>query len=144
MNYLYNGIELPALQNLPYGHAYIKTSETFGYTLTSISAPYVAVGDNLYILPVEKYPTYSHEHYYAKDGVWTLMRRGTEIENSGLDGNGISGLSSVLWANTDIADENGAVIFAASVPVPVTETDHNALTQGWIVGKRLAAQRGKA
>lgn len=28
--------------------------------------------------------------------------------------------------------------------VPVTETDHNALTMGWIVGKRLAAQKGKA
>ena len=28
--------------------------------------------------------------------------------------------------------------------VPVTDTDHNALVQGWIVGKRLAAQGGKA
>lgn len=30
------------------------------------------------------------------------------------------------------------------VPVPVTGTDPNALIQGWIVGKRLAAQRGRA
>lgn len=28
--------------------------------------------------------------------------------------------------------------------VPVTETDHNARIMGWIVGKRLAAQRGRA
>lgn len=44
--------------------------------------------------------------------------------------------------------ETGAVdserTLAASDPVPVTETDPNARIMGWIAGKRLAAQRGKA
>lgn len=139
-NYLYNGVELPALQDLPYKHAYINTSESFGYVLSAYSAPFVAVDDGLYILPVDSYPTYSYKRYYVKDGEWTLLYYGAAVENGGQGNGAISKLSSVIWANTDIVDESGEVVFTASDPIPVNPAptlDPTALLMGWQVGNRI-------
>jgi hypothetical protein len=46
--------------------------------------------------------------------------------------------------NTVDETDQASTTETETATVPVTETDHNALMQGWIVGKRLAAQRGKA
>lgn len=52
--------------------------------------------------------------------------------------------NTLVWANYDVLKADGSVHLAASTPVPVTDTDHNARIMGWIAGKRLAAQRGRA
>lgn len=49
----------------------------------------------------------------------------------------------LIWSSFDILNEEGTVFLAASSPVPVLSIDHTAMVQGWIVGKRLAAMRGK-
>jgi hypothetical protein len=69
------------------------------------------------------------------------------------------GVDIPRWANHDILYTDGSLKLAASNPfdaetgeeidvspiiVPVPVTDHNARIQGWIAGKRLAAQRGRA
>lgn len=121
--YLYNGIRLPALPEWDrgvYPYANIYESDSFGYCVAVISAPYTAVGDSLYILPVEEYPTYSQVVYYLNNGAWTVMRFGNGTTNNGLEGNIISSLSNKVWTNYNILNhEDGSVAFATSDPVPV-------------------------
>ena len=121
--YLYNGIRLPALPERDrekYPYANIYESDSFGYCVNVISAPYTAVGDSLYILPVEEYPTYSQVVYYLNNGAWTVMRFGNGTTNNGLEGNIISSLSNKVWTNYNILNhEDGSVAFATSDPVPV-------------------------
>lgn len=51
-----------------------------------------------------------------------------------------------IWTNCGVYDSSGSsLIYPGTEPVPalVNDTDHTAMIQGWIVGKRLAAMRGK-
>lgn len=52
--------------------------------------------------------------------------------------------SSFFWASHEIKSASGDIIVPAPDPVLlVGSVDYNAMIQGWIVGKRLAAMRGK-
>ena len=153
-NYLYNGIELPALPEWD--------KETYPYALIAVqygnytlSASDVKQSAN--IAGTDIYTSFTEDARYIsfslKEGVWT---NGTKEYTAIGGGNyGRIGAEGFVWANHDIYEYQwtsysepvtplGTVLLATSDPVPVTETDHNARIMGWIVGKRLAAMRGNA
>ena len=77
---------------------------------------------------------YAQYFIYYDDTAWTFE----EYDNA--DNVAAFVIGQILWSNYDIVNtDDGTIYLAASVPVPVTETDHNARIMGWIVGKRLAA-----
>ena len=133
MNYLYNGVELPALpewDKAAYPYAYIANYNDV-YYLWFQSTPKLTNGGNVIV-------AIGNPSYLAKDGAWVKANTGG---------------GTIIWANADvyygagdaIPDElEGTLYLAASEPVPVLSIDHTAMVQGWIVGKRLAAQRRKA
>lgn len=130
MKYLYNGVELPALPDWDkekYPYAMLLGT---GFLWVSTDIPYVLYGS------VRCYCDY--EVYVVQDGSFVYKSSGSTI-NVGI---------TPFWSSVDIYYENsledvgGTLFLAASEPVPVT--DHNARIMGWIVGKRLAAQRGRA
>lgn len=52
--------------------------------------------------------------------------------------------SSFFWTSHEIKSASGDIIVPAPDPVLlVGSVDYNAMIQGWIVGKRLAAMRGQ-
>jgi hypothetical protein len=139
MKYSYNGVELPALPEWDketYPYACIVYDDGVTRLIVSNIAPlYWRRDDNSEGITAPTIGTKA-QYYEAMGELWEHKGNFPLLYN-GLDS------CSWVWANTDILDkESGNVYLAASEPVPVT--DHNALTQGWIVGKRLAAQRGKA
>ena len=143
MNYLYNGVELPALPEWDkekYPYAVIAEVYGFGKTYWGLFVMPV----KLYWDSVLAYPTvYSTcEGYFAgcHDGVWedlkfrdVLIREGDPI--------------GFTWSNFDVLDDNGELYQAATDPIPVgTSTftpDPISMTMGWLVGRRIAGQRGK-
>jgi hypothetical protein len=174
VKYLYNGVELPVLpewdkKTYPYATIdSVATMTQITVTLTfrkswrqdvqmaSSNQPTDAIwrqpGDILYQL--------TKSGYNPTIGSITATDWGEGVEVTEAEW---SKATSVRWSNTDIVSQGsishdaGELILAASNPidaetgeeidvrpVPVTETDHNARIMGWIVGKRLAAQRGRA
>jgi hypothetical protein len=140
-NYIYNGVgPLPDIDAVwtnkeKFPKAAIELRTTGFYALI-LSAAEVETSEGLsadYYAPCVQY-----RYKVGTDNEWTFLEELT-------DGKYHSLYSKVKWANYDIYYGDGSGLFlAASEPVPVTDTDHNALVQGWIVGKRLAAQRGRA
>lgn len=129
-NYLYNGVELPSLpdwdkETHPYA-VIIKHSN--GYLFAARSTAFTAAAESGYMVGE------ASVKYLAVDGVWTTSTLA------------VSG--GVIWANHDIyltADAT-ALVLAASSPVPVTTAapiEPTSFMQGWLVGKKIAAMRGK-
>lgn len=138
MKYLYNGVELPALpewDKTQYPCAVIIYSPLFGVPQWK-----------LYACPefIYRKTDSSYQFGCSRHKIWTSGGAGWTAQSDVAEERYITsvGSSSVKWTNQDIFNEDGTVWLAASEPVPVT--DHNARIMGWIVGKRLAAQRGKA
>lgn len=126
-NYLYNGIELPALpewdkETCPYA-VIIKHSN--GYLFAGRSTAFTTAAESGYMVGE------ASVKYLAIDGVWTT----STLTVSG----------GVIWANHDIyltADAT-TLVLAASDPIPVSTLDPKSLMMGWMVGKKIAAMRGK-
>ena len=145
-NYLYNGVKLPDINAVytpelqathPYAEISLTKYNSGGYYLKLHQAPnWVDTADGKYWLGV------GERLMYDLDGSeWVFWENGSGSNGSAMD----FFLKETLWSNYNIMDiSDNSVWLAASTPVPVTETDHNALIQGWIVGKRLAAMRGNA
>ena len=143
--YLYNGVELPALPEWDkeqYPYAFITHINLavvyYNYTLHVYSSYRFATNDkgNWAIINVgaaKSCYTLASTNYDA----WGAFK---DKEDGGL---APAVESTVVWSNFDVLTEDGTLYLAASDPVPVTPLDHTALTQGWIVGKRLAAMRTK-
>ena len=141
-NYLYNGVGLPALPG-DYPVLLIHRNKFGSITPHTLYAAdslvYRESTDGTYdvgfsnVLGKWRYVPES-----SVDGVWEPQ------EITSINPYWLASVDSdnLFWTNTDILDKDGTVVLAASEPVPVT--DHNARIMGWIVGKRLAAQRGRA
>lgn len=137
MNYLYNGIELPPLPEWDketYPNAYIARNtdaDSYEYGL-------VLSKKNIGVHSGGLYHFATSMLYKCIDGDWTL-------ETSALWG--LSGV--VVWSNTDVyydtydslGDLAGTLYLAASTPIPVY--DPTVLLQGYLVGCRIRAMRGK-
>ena len=135
--YLYNGVKLPKIPpteqfwgvyEYPKVMLALRGTTYFAYYGWSAHFNYHA-NDTV---SISGYCCYSR----LIDGEWEspgLVRgAGTELP-----------ISVFFWANFNITDGEGNIIIADSEPVPVLPIDHKAMLQGWIVGKRLAAMRGK-
>lgn len=144
VNYLYNGVELPTLPGdypvlLIHRHKFGSITPHTLYAADSLV--YRENTDGTYDVGLSNVlGEWRYVPESSVDGVWEQQETPSinpfwlaSVDNDNL-----------FWTNTDILDKDGTVVLAASEPVPVTDTDHNALIQGWIVGKRLAAQRGRA
>lgn len=137
-DFLYNGMRLPGLPDtdLPFKYIFVLES-TSSYTARLVLMNEIRVSNNSTAIIVP-----ANSQYYRI----TWGKEETAPASWG-DVSNYSGVSDtlfkyILWTNFDLYNADGTVYLAASEPVPVT--DHNARIMGWIVGKRLAAQRGKA
>jgi hypothetical protein len=166
MNYLYNGVELPALPErdkttYPYVSivlwgVHTGTPEYRAYASTieqSISYETTAAGY------LRQDLTLNQPYLYAKfdDSVPNDWGYNSEQSWYKYEGATISGKvrlmlngeqqGHVIWSNHDIFDE-GNLYHAASDPIPVGGTseplDPTSMLMGWLVGRAVASQRGKA
>lgn len=140
-NYLYNGVELPALPEWDketYPYAVIVKSST-----ATIAGTYLCVSNG-------EVPTHNGNTtvQFRGDGItWKLSNDawGSQTEKSTyFEIGGVVGASSIIWANVDIVNtKSGAVWRYASEPVPVggEPIDPTSFMQGYIVGRRLAGMR---
>ena len=156
MNYLYNGVELPPISELPGWnrdtHPYVHMTH---YGLDNI------LGEVMVFLtskPMVYYPDDKYSKLKANDrgsfewvsiignpmlsdgshdvNRWTPWKHGTADAD---DGNS----STAFWSNHDILNEDGSVYLAASDPIPLSTftPDLISMTMGWLVGRRIAGQR---
>ena len=151
MNYLYNGVELPALpewdkETYPYAvitPMFATTDPNKGAKLYVYSAPlYHAEGELTTATACKRmialWSYLSHPEYG-----WYKYTSTTEIgftDPEDMEAGDIIARSAV-WTNTDILNEDGSIYLAASDPVPVSALDPQSLTAGWLVGKKIAAMR---
>lgn len=128
MNYLYNGVELPALPKLAYPHAIIANTTESYWLFVSESEMYIyPSGVTTYIGT----PCLQYKHL---DGEWVEGEYGT-VANSNT-------LTSVpVWANHDVLNEDGTLYLAAGDPVPVSTIDPKSLMMGWRVGQLIRGLR---
>lgn len=145
-NYLYNGVELPALpewDKTAYPYAAISCDATRATLLVS-SHPYRVWASKsgeteLFGIGYADEDSDAAYYYTSESGTWDIKNAGIEYP-SGMAV--LQGLLPWIWANYDLLNkEDGTLYLAASEPVPVPVYDHTAMVQGWIVGKRLAAMR---
>lgn len=143
-NYLFNGVELPALPALDYPHVVIVGGMTASfrvrYSIHMTDKPLVDVAGCLCAADVY-YTEYGCWEADIEGGVWTL-----EEEKQFGTYNAFSGAanSPKIWSNYDIMSNKGELVFAASDPIPVTAPeplDPESMTLGWLVGRRIAGQR---
>ena len=139
MNYLYNGVELPALPKTDKPCAFIGNPlgyANFWYLYFSDEAPVAPAFVNIpgeYILyQFGKIGGEGSENFTE----WTL------VENS-IDGTSFTGTS--LWTNTDILKGDDTLYLAASEPIPILapQIDPLSMWLGWKAGNWVARQRGK-
>lgn len=146
MNYLYNGVELPALPELtddekeqypywvifsrsPHYRLFLADKPAIYKLYSGISAVYFEIGTRAirYSTPI------------GLDEPWSEM-----------DGNPFvvedkTYLGADCWTNHDIYDSDGTLYLAASDPVPVSPVQLNpaALMQSFFVGEAVKRCRGK-
>ena len=142
-NYLYNGVKLPALPAFKYPNITINLSRYGGYD--AVATENEAVWLSSYAQLASANGGQHIYHYDDGDTEWTENGERTEtiISASG---------ATLIWANHDVyygqyvdgsyvaTDE---LYLAASDPIPVSTPDPQSLTAGWLVGKKIAAMRGK-
>lgn len=87
-------------------------------------------GSNVYYSRTTTSTNYSQQ-YALIEGVWQPKTW-----------NGLPEDASFVGAN--VWSDSRGIYLGSDYILAEDSTDHNALTQGWIVGKRLAAQRGRA
>lgn len=142
-NYLYNGVELPEIPEVA-GYQYLiifnfDTGIEFrAYQKTShAGAPYYRDQDKSLNFPG------THKYFSLTDGSW-VQTKSNAYAGQWAEHEHYERYKTPIWTNFTFKDDTGEVLCEASEPVPVLSIDHTAMVQGWIVGKRLAAQRRKA
>lgn len=140
MNYLYNGIELPDINEVwtdkeTYPYALIRWSTEDDYYLLTVSANkahYGPIVDWLFCSNLVPYVQYKHlEHWEDKrvisesTGIWPKDKM------------------PVVWSNYDVLNRDGTVYLKASEPIPVggTPIDPTSMLMGWLVGRQIAGIR---
>lgn len=156
-NYLYNGVELPALPDWD--------KETYPYALIEYYGENSSNGTtaNLYVFdsPVgnKKIQNIGSDSYAivmaASDGgIFNRMKAQLMTQGEAVSSPTFGGVinsdrttvtaSDLLWANYNVPDyENGGTILAASDPIPVNPPDPLSLVMGYRVGCAIMANRGK-
>lgn len=147
MNYLYNGVELPALPewdknvypyaviyNTGWGSYYFIVSKNRLYiqntTIDGSSRPFL-----WYLAECPSWLKSDTEDLWTDRGLYKY------------EGTLISTGAYVLWSNHDIRNPNGTIYIAASDPIPVPEEEpestHNqtAMLTGFQVGQALRRMR---
>lgn len=167
MNYLYNGIELPALPEwdktvYPYAVIYknLKNEEQFGTRFKVLTQPVAYQEYNILFVNGLNGKTYGiHEtggtyeaiDYILSDGEWVkdpddyTIRMDIEVISSSASYAGVKG--EMLWSNYDINNLiDGGIYLAASEPVPVgggADIEPRAFMAGWLAGRAVRGLRGK-
>lgn len=154
--YYYNGVKLPKLpewDKTTYPYAVIVAfpdgglwtyAVTFFNALGYVSSEPISLGRYAYVVPGGV--TYKDYRLYIDEpDVWNddFLSGPYEAETAFLVGWPEAPEAGIIWSSVDIVNEDGSLHHAASAPVPVNGIDHTAIIQGWLVGKRLAAMRGK-
>lgn len=150
--YRYNGIELPALPEYDKPYALITRHTDGSYRLSVINKK------PIYSASTTRSPkvyydcvhfnmndSCSYTDYALSDGAWVEATTATAIGRV-FAFNSVSDSSEkreLVWSNFDVFDSDNGIYFAASDPIPVPTLDPTSMLQGWIVGRRIAAQRGK-
>ena len=146
-NYLYNGVELPALPEwdktvYPYAIIHKRGTETAPeYTFAAFTKRVYPISSGNVVTRDNSAFGRTYWEYDAKGNEWVFAYANAEADSTYFRA------PNIIWTNTDLYSlyfDEEIFYLAASDPVPVPETDHNARIQGWLVGKRLAAMRGKA
>lgn len=144
MNYLYNGVELPALPEWDkeaYPYAVIAWNYVMAkYMFMASSAPilryrYGVDGDAELEGFSVKAPRIGR---LLTDGVW-----GDAVSLSSNCVMGVKDNTDIIWSNTDLINEDGSTYLSASDPVPVPQLNPAALMQGFFGGMRQKEQRAK-
>ena len=129
-NYLYSGVELPALPESDYPVAIITTEQ-------------VITGHHLYL--TTGYYDADEKGFRLRDGCEYLNSSGSPYWSavSGSTEGLVQSNSLILWTNTDIIGEDGTVYIAASDPIPVgvNPPDPLSLVMGYRVGCAIRANR---
>lgn len=147
----YNGVELPTLpewdkETYPYAlithftgiagtiddHYRLICWESLPPTYVSSNKDYIGNSD----ADADPIPAVQAT-YWDGDTAWKGFEEFT-VRNASLN--------SLVWANFDIYASDGTLYLAASDPIPVTTAapiDPTSFMQGWLVGRRIAAMRGK-
>lgn len=133
-NYLYNGIELPALPNIDLPYAVIGYGAVGVYNLYCSSTPFAAYVRNEATGAMGISNSGTEMVHYQCD---TVRGSGKWTEQQPITAN----LAGADWTNTDILNPDGSLYLAASDPIPVY--DPTALLQGYLVGCRIRAQRNR-
>lgn len=149
-NYLYNGVQLPALpewdkEAYPYAEMYAVSGALSAIMsvlkVTDRPADCYALGDNDYGSYEPSYHVGTNYISYKIDktsDTWVVKASGQiEAATSGVNAN---------WANYDLFYEDGTLYLAASEPIPVGATpdiDPTSMFMGWLTGRRIAGQRRK-
>lgn len=151
-NYLYNGVELPALpewDKTVYPYAVINTSELLAkpvYTLYLCSTPLVMayneeIGKNsIYLQDVTRYIAY---RVIGTAMEWSVVSNGAENPSIVII---YADENTMIWSNHDIINEDDIIYLAASNPIAVSvppSPDLTSMYLGWLSGRRIAGQRVK-
>ena len=137
-NYLYNGIELPALpewDKAAYPYAYISYSGTYdAYFLRLVDAP----GVHQYYMGQEciYFGTDANlSNYKFVDGAWTFYNETTAKYEMIM----VASVIQIVWSNYNILNKDGTIYLSASDPIPVGGEPIDP--QAYIVGRRLVGMR---
>jgi hypothetical protein len=138
MNYLYNGVELPAIPTVEneYQAIYIKNDIYYFASKGSAHVFTQTNGEYTGVLLSEMHKVYYNVYKLIGD-VWTSVDPGNEADVP-------LGDFTPVWSNHDIPayGKPTLVIFKASAPpVPVATLDPTALLMGYRVGQMIRGLR---
>lgn len=148
MNYLYNGVELPDINEvwtdelktqLAYARITPSKYANGGYFLTLQNNParVNTATDQVW------FGTGEIRKYDVVNGCWDYF----EVLSGSIDYDNEYVLSKnpITWTSYDVMDADGSVYLSASDPIPVSSfvPDPTSMTLGWLVGRRIAGQRGE-
>jgi hypothetical protein len=125
-NYLYNGVELPALPDydktkFPYAYIITTNYENHPYHLRLYTSPFLPKSGDTQRVYILEDSTMDDRVWYLGADNWS-GRNENHVDN--YDDNKTplwnnERYSTFVWANTDILNADGSIYLAASDPVPV-------------------------
>jgi hypothetical protein len=142
-DFLYNGVQLPELPDVegyPYKYVFYHTLKSCYLVICREKAMTVSKGSQYgdYITADNM-----NKRYYLGGDKWVHINYGSVIFTGDI--------GSFKWANHTIYYSNGTDIYLdkSTDPVPVnppepTPLDPTSMLMGWLVGRAVASQRGKA
>jgi len=149
-NYLYNGVELPKLPEVEgYDHKVVVKFHGDGmirvyfsklpFTVTEILDRSEEYYDEYLCNDAEciSYFVYPNNQYTEKEWEYDTTDSTLRVDVY---------YFTPFWSNHDILKEDGTLFLAASEPVLVgiaPEIDPLSMTLGWLIGRRIAGQRGE-